>query len=194
MSLSWKPDGAVIVGSPVWTKLDGALWRAPSSRRRSFFPLAAASPDSTIPNKSPSRNGRALRRDCSSGTWHRHRIGDRAGDRPPQYSRSDSPSHASCACIAAPPPDCLLIDAVTFRISPFPHAPSSRAMPCLSIAAASIMAKVTRDRLMAEYHRTYPEYNFLSHKGYGTAEHLQRLAEHGPCAIHRRTFAPVAQS
>jgi ribonuclease HII len=43
------------------------------------------------------------------------------------------------------------------------------------------------------YHRAYPEYNFLSHKGYGTEEHLQRLAQHGPCAIHRRTFAPVAQ-
>jgi ribonuclease HII len=63
----------------------------------------------------------------------------------------------------------------------------------LSIAAASIVAKVTRDRMMVVYHRTYPDYNFLSHKGYGTEEHLQRLAQHGPCAIHRRTFAPVAQ-
>lgn len=61
-----------------------------------------------------------------------------------------------------------------------------------SIAAASIVAKVTRDRLMVGYHRTYPQYNFLSHKGYGTEEHLRRLAEYGPCPIHRRTFAPVA--
>ena len=51
----------------------------------------------------------------------------------------------------------------------------------LSIAAASIVAKVTRDRLMAEFHRQYPHYNFLSHKGYGTEEHLQQLARHGPC-------------
>jgi ribonuclease HII len=63
----------------------------------------------------------------------------------------------------------------------------------ISIAAASIVAKVTRDRMMAVYHQTYPDYNFLSHKGYGTEEHLQRLARYGPCAIHRRTFGPVAQ-
>ncbi len=63
----------------------------------------------------------------------------------------------------------------------------------MSVAAASIVAKVTRDRLMAEYHRLYPKYNFLSHKGYGTEEHLQQLAMHGPCRIHRRTYAPVAE-
>jgi ribonuclease HII len=62
----------------------------------------------------------------------------------------------------------------------------------MSVAAASIVAKVTRDRLMAEYHRQYPHYNFLSHKGYCTEEHLQQLAAHGPCLIHRRTYAPVA--
>jgi ribonuclease HII len=66
-------------------------------------------------------------------------------------------------------------------------------MLSISIAAASIVAKVTRDRMMVRYHHAYPDYNFLSHKGYGTEEHLQRLAQHGPCAIHRRTFAPVAQ-
>jgi ribonuclease HII len=47
---------------------------------------------------------------------------------------------------------------------------------------------------MAEYHRLYPHYNFLSHKGYSTEEHLQQLATHGPCPIHRRTFEPVAQT
>jgi ribonuclease HII len=62
----------------------------------------------------------------------------------------------------------------------------------MSVAAASIVAKVTRDRLMTEYHRVYPHYNFLSHKGYGTEEHLLQLATHGPCQIHRRTYAPVA--
>lgn len=62
----------------------------------------------------------------------------------------------------------------------------------LSIAAASIVAKVTRDRVMAQFHVVYPQYNFLSHKGYGTEEHLARLAEYGPSPIHRRTFAPVS--
>ncbi len=63
-----------------------------------------------------------------------------------------------------------------------------------SIAAASIIAKVTRDRLMAgEYHERYPEYNFARHKGYPSPEHLAALEAHGPCAIHRRSFGPVAQ-
>ena len=57
-----------------------------------------------------------------------------------------------------------------------------------SIAAASIVAKVTRDRLMQEYHLQYPQYNFAKHKGYGTAEHIRLLKEYGPCEIHRRTF------
>ncbi|MCH5153481.1 MAG: ribonuclease HII [Clostridiales bacterium] len=57
-----------------------------------------------------------------------------------------------------------------------------------SIAAASIVAKVTRDRIMQEYHDKYPQYNFAKHKGYGTAEHIRLLKEHGPCPIHRRTF------
>ncbi len=60
-----------------------------------------------------------------------------------------------------------------------------------SIAAASVLAKVTRDRVMAEYDRRYPEYGFAAHKGYGTPEHLAALARHGPCPIHRRSFAPL---
>ena len=60
-----------------------------------------------------------------------------------------------------------------------------------SIAAASILAKVTRDRLMREHDARWPEYNFAKHKGYGTAVHLAALEQHGPCAIHRRSFAPV---
>ena len=61
----------------------------------------------------------------------------------------------------------------------------------LSIAAASVVAKVTRDRMMLEYDRMYPDYNFKSHKGYGTREHLRALRTHGPCEIHRRTFRGV---
>lgn len=63
----------------------------------------------------------------------------------------------------------------------------------LSIAAASIIAKVSRDRLMTEMAREFPEYGFERHMGYGTPEHLAALRRHGPCRIHRRTFQPVAQ-
>ncbi|HNX11256.1 MAG TPA: ribonuclease HII [bacterium] len=60
-----------------------------------------------------------------------------------------------------------------------------------SIAAASIIAKVSRDYLMAELHKKYPEYNFLQHKGYGTKSHLEALREFGPSPIHRRSFEPL---
>lgn len=63
----------------------------------------------------------------------------------------------------------------------------------LSIAAASVLAKVTRDRLMLEMAERYPQYGFEVHKGYPTARHLEALARHGPCEIHRRSFGPVAQ-
>lgn len=62
---------------------------------------------------------------------------------------------------------------------------------CLSIAAASIIAKVTRDRLMQRYAIEYPHYGFERHAGYGTAAHLKALSEHGPTPLHRRSFAPV---
>ncbi len=61
----------------------------------------------------------------------------------------------------------------------------------LSIAAASILAKVTRDRLMQEYARLYPQYGFCRHKGYSTPQHMQALQTYGPCPIHRKSFAPV---
>ena len=60
-----------------------------------------------------------------------------------------------------------------------------------SIAAASVLAKVTRDRLMVEHDRRWPEYGFAGHKGYGTKEHLAALKVHGPCPLHRRSFAPL---
>ena len=63
----------------------------------------------------------------------------------------------------------------------------------LSIAAASVLAKVTRDRLMKEYHERYPQYAFDQHKGYGTRLHRDLIREHGPCPIHRRTFRGVAE-
>lgn len=101
--------------------------------------------------------------------------------------------HRAVAALT-PPADCLLIDAVALQDLAIPSRSIIKGDTLsLSIAAASIVAKVTRDRMMVAYHWTYPDYNFLSHKGYGTREHLQRLIQYGPCAIHRRTFAPVAQ-
>ncbi|MCB2230006.1 ribonuclease HII [bacterium] len=64
---------------------------------------------------------------------------------------------------------------------------------CQAIAAASIIAKVTRDRIMSRYEEIYPHFSFAAHKGYPTAEHLRELREHGPCDIHRRSFRPVAE-
>ena len=63
----------------------------------------------------------------------------------------------------------------------------------LSIAAASILAKVHRDRLCQQMHQEYPVYGFDAHKGYGTAQHLAALRAHGASPLHRRSFAPVAQ-
>ena len=62
-----------------------------------------------------------------------------------------------------------------------------------AISAASILAKVTRDRMCQEFDRTYPEYGFASHKGYGTAAHLEALQRHGACPWHRQSFAPVSR-
>jgi ribonuclease HII len=89
-------------------------------------------------------------------------------------------------------PDFLLLDALTIPGLSVRQRPIIKGDGlCCSIAAASIIAKVTRDRLMTEYHRWYPQYNFADHKGYSTPQHLRLLREHGPCAIHRCTYAPV---
>ncbi len=63
---------------------------------------------------------------------------------------------------------------------------------CLSIAAASILAKVVRDRIMTRLDRVWPQYGFARHKGYGTPDHLEALRAHGPCPLHRTSFAPVS--
>jgi len=64
----------------------------------------------------------------------------------------------------------------------------------MSIAAASIVAKVVRDQMMLEFDKKYPQYMFAKHKGYGTAEHMALIKENGVCPIHRRSFAPVRES
>ena len=63
----------------------------------------------------------------------------------------------------------------------------------ISISAASIIAKVTRDNIMIDFDLQYPQYGFASHKGYGSAQHLSALNQYGPCPCHRRSFAPVAE-
>ena len=91
-----------------------------------------------------------------------------------------------------PGPDCAVVDAVSLRGLRFPCLPVVRGDAIsYAVACASILAKVERDRLMTELDRRYPAYGFAAHKGYGVPEHLQALAEHGPCPIHRLTSRPV---
>lgn len=86
-------------------------------------------------------------------------------------------------------PNCVLIDAVTITDLPFRQISIIKGDTLsLSIAAASILAKVKRDAIMREYHKIYPMYQFDKHKGYPTKLHRQCIAEHGPCPIHRMTF------
>ena len=86
-------------------------------------------------------------------------------------------------------PDLLLNDAVTIPGMEIPQIPIVKGdAKSVSIAAASILAKVTRDHLMAEYDKLYSGYGFAKHKGYGTAAHIAALRELGPSPIHRRTF------
>lgn len=89
-------------------------------------------------------------------------------------------------------PDYLLIDALPLPESKLPFNAIIRGdAKCRSISAASIVAKVARDRYMVNTEEVYPGYGFAQHKGYPTQHHLQRLIELGPCLIHRRTFGPV---
>jgi len=91
-----------------------------------------------------------------------------------------------------PAPDCAVVDAVRLSGFRFPCIPLVRG-DCFSyaVAAASIVAKVERDRMMVELDRKYPQYGFAAHKGYGVAEHLEALAAYGPSPIHRLTYKPV---
>ena len=93
-----------------------------------------------------------------------------------------------------PRPDAALIDGKPVKRFPVHHVALVKGDSLsYSIAAASIIAKVTRDRLMIELGQQHPEYGFAIHKGYPTPAHLTALKAHGPCPHHRRSFAPVAQ-
>jgi ribonuclease HII len=94
----------------------------------------------------------------------------------------------------APQPDLVLVDGNTLPVLSIPAQAivrGDRLVPAIS--AASILAKVTRDSIMDRWAAQFPAYGFAQHKGYGTAAHLARIAEHGPCAIHRRSFAGVRE-
>jgi ribonuclease HII len=100
---------------------------------------------------------------------------------------------AAIAALTAPP-DHVLIDGLP--VFPFPFAQTAIIdgdCYSLTIAAASVIAKVKRDRIMRDFCAQFPEYCFSQHKGYGTEQHLTILHELGPCPIHRRSFEPVAQ-
>lgn len=91
-------------------------------------------------------------------------------------------------------PDHVLIDAVEIAELKYPYSPIIKGdQKSLSIAAASILAKVTRDRLMYDIHEQYPFYQFDSNMGYGTKQHLKMIEQHGITPYHRKTFAPVKQ-
>ena len=91
-------------------------------------------------------------------------------------------------------PDHCLIDGLPLRAFAWPHDGIVKGDGrSLSIAAASILAKVTRDRLLGEIDAEFPLYGFAKHQGYGTKAHLEALRIHGPCRHHRRSFQPVAQ-
>ena len=87
-------------------------------------------------------------------------------------------------------PDLILVDALThINTKGIPYDSIIKGdAKCYNIAAASIIAKVTRDRIMRQWDEIYPQYGFINHKGYGTAKHIAALKEYGPCPIHRRTF------
>lgn len=85
-------------------------------------------------------------------------------------------------------PDLILVDAVKIDFECETRPIIKGDATSYSIASASIIAKVTRDKLMEEYDKTYPDYGFAKHKGYGTAEHIKAIREKGPTPIHRRSF------
>ena len=91
-------------------------------------------------------------------------------------------------------PDILLIDGNQKIDSPIEQWTIVKGdAKSFSIAAASVLAKVTRDRLMDEYHQQYPQYEFARHKGYGTQRHRELIVRHGPCPLHRKTFRGVSE-
>ncbi len=91
-----------------------------------------------------------------------------------------------------PPPQHVLVDGRAVKTMRFPQTALVKGdAKSYSIAAASVLAKVTRDRMLVEFHAQFPGYGFAEHKGYGTPQHLAAIKKFGACPIHRRSFAPI---
>ena len=157
--------------------------------------------DTIIPGLNDSKALSEKRRAELFETIHKIALAIGVGKASPQeidkYNIRNATHHAMCEALAALgiSPDRVLIDGNALPGSPFPEqSVIGGDRKSLSIAAASVIAKVTRDRLMIDYHAQYPAYGFAHHKGYGSAEHLAALDEHGPCPIHRRSFRGVFEA
>ena len=168
-------------------------------------PVVAAAvilpPDTLIPGLNDSKALSEKRREELFETIHDIALAIGIGKASPQeidkYNIRNATHRAMCQALAALgiSPDRVLIDGNAIPGSSFPEqAVIGGDRKSLSIAAASVIAKVTRDRLMIDYHAQYPAYGFAGHKGYGSADHLAALQKHGPCPIHRRSFRGVFEA
>ncbi len=158
-------------------------------------------PDTLIPGLNDSKALSEKRRAELFETIHNTALTIGVGKASPQeidkYNIRNATHQAMCEALAALSisPDRALIDGDALPGSPFPEqAIIGGDRASLSIAAASVIAKVTRDRLMIDYHAQYPAYGFAGHKGYGSTEHLAALQKHGPCPIHRQSFQGVFEA
>ena len=123
-------------------------------------------------------------------------VGAVSADKVDRYGIAEATRMAMARALDALPmrAEHLLIDWVQLPAVDIPQTAWAKAdMVSVSVAAASILAKAGRDRILVEMDAVYPAYGFARHKGYGTEQHRAALAEHGPCAVHRLSFAPVAQ-
>lgn len=123
--------------------------------------------------------------------WHAQIISRQQIDRH-GVGRANRLAIIRCVQKLSQKPDYVLVDGFTVSWRDLPAKGIVKGdAKVVAIAAASIIAKVTRDRLMRGYHRQYPQYHFHQHKGYGTATHLKMICQHGLCPQHRRSFKPI---
>ena len=165
-------------------------------------PVVAAAvvlpPNTLIPGLNDSKALSEKRRESLFKIIHEVALAIGVGKASPQeidkYNIRNATHRAMCKALDAlgMAPDRVLVDGNAVPRSPFPEqAIVGGDRASLSIAAASVIAKVTRDRLMIAYDVQYPDYGFAAHKGYGSADHLAALRKHGPCPIHRQSFKGV---
>lgn len=170
-------------------------WAGPVVAAAVYFAPGAAIPEGLNDSKKLSKSARERLFQSLLDAGVAHGIGLASAEEIDQRNIWQATQLAMRRAVEALPitPDLALIDG---KLHPKPFPCATRPVIggdgiSLSIAAASILAKVTRDRRMDAYARDYPEYGFERHAGYGTAFHQRALATHGPCPIHRRSFAPI---